>query len=176
MAAFAKLSLHDQGAVDEVFLLYDIDRSSSLKYDSFVRALEALGHPRDKARFASLMRQHGTPPPNWRETAVDPDAPCHVARMTLSKTKFRQVAAEFLEARDPNAAADQAFDLLDLGGKGLITADDLAASAREVGMSKTPQELEAMIALYDHDGKGGVDREEFRLFYREELARQQATK
>ncbi|GBF93442.1 centrin [Raphidocelis subcapitata] len=107
-------------------------------------ALRAMGFPVRKSDVRGLLRDAG----------LDAAAP-------LDEASFTELCAAQLLSRGQDEELARAFGLFDISGGGRITAADLRAVARQLGVEVAPEELEDMVAEFDGDGDGGIDAAEF---------------
>jgi Ca2+-binding EF-hand superfamily protein len=67
------------------------------------------------------------------------------------------------------AEVGKTFDMIDEDRSGFLTHDEFGAVFGRMGAHLTPQTLEAVVAQFDKDGDGQVAREEFLLWYSDQM-------
>lgn len=72
-------------------------------------------------------------------------------------------AAKLIANRDPREEAMKVFNMFDYDQDGIISLDDMRHLAQDIKEERTmsDEEIKSMIEHLDHDGKGGVNIEEF---------------
>ena len=107
-------------------------------------ALRAMGFPVRKSDVRGLLRDAG----------LDASAP-------LDEAAFIEICAAQLLSRGRDDELSRAFGLFDISGGGRITAADLRAVARQLGIEVAQEELEDMIEEFAADGDNGIGAAEF---------------
>lgn len=157
--------------VNEAFQLFDLDKDDHIDYHELRVALKALGFDLPKSEILALLQEYGVPASSLPQhqhaggnhDGKTPGVPSFSgpSRLLLSRDTFAKVAAERIQARDPQEEIMRAFELFDLDGKGRIELSDLRRVARELGEGLQEDELAAMIEEFDVRGEGGIDRDAF---------------
>ncbi|PHH80606.1 hypothetical protein CDD82_1648 [Ophiocordyceps australis] len=155
---YAALADEDRDHIDEVFDLMDMKKKGHLNSYEFKHSLAALGFDLPKPEYFRLLEIHGTVPPGWR----DPTG-CPVNRLLVYPDAFRSCAARLIASRDPREEAAKVFAMFDYDGDGIISFDDMRHLAHEIKDDRAlpDEEIQSMIDHLDHDGKGGVNLDEF---------------
>ena len=147
------------------FDLMDMKKKSFLSSYEFRHALAALGFDVPKPEYCSYLVSYGTPSQDWLESNVrDRDAEdCPVNRRVMYLDQFRLCAARLIFNRDPREEATKVFRMFDYDGDGIISFEDMQRLASDIKEERTmtDEEIATMIEHLDHDGKGGVNLEEF---------------
>ncbi|KFA68211.1 hypothetical protein S40285_01621 [Stachybotrys chlorohalonatus IBT 40285] len=148
----------DRAHIDEVFDLMDMKKKSWLNSYEFRHSLAALGFEMSKPEYSRLLETYGTVPPDWQDAHS-----CPVNRLYMFLDQFRVCAAKLIANRDPREEATKVFNMFDYDGDGVISFDDMRHLAQEIKEERTmtDEEIQSMIDHLDHDGKGGVNLEEF---------------
>lgn len=135
-------------------------------------ALRAFGLPVRKGDVVALLQRHGYIPGGGgeEEDAAAPATAATAATVRLSRPAFRELVGHALRDGLPGGRqADMArvFTLLDRGGKGRVTREDVAAAAAGALGSEGAaalggqQGLSDMLALFSGSADRGVTLEEF---------------
>lgn len=111
-----------------------------------------------KPDYCRELEDYGRVPLDWR----GPHA-CPVNRLLIYPDQFRLCAAKLIAQQDPREKAIKVFNLFDYDQDGIISVKDMEQLARDINEEcpMIEDEIEAMIDHLDHDGKGGVNFEEF---------------
>ena len=83
----------------------------------------------------------------------------HDAAEAVDTKEIKGLAAEL--TAEQLQEAEYVFNLFDVDGKGEIGKKELNFALGKLGQHPEPEEIEAMIAEFDHDGNGTIDFEEF---------------
>ncbi|RCI16005.1 hypothetical protein L249_3326 [Ophiocordyceps polyrhachis-furcata BCC 54312] len=155
---YSAIADEDREHIDEVFDLMDMKKKGWLNSYEFRHALAALGFDLPKPLYFQELESHGSVPPEWR----DPHS-CPVNRLYMYLDQFRLCAAKLISNRDPREEATKVFNMFDYDQDGIISFDDMRRLAQEIKDDRvmTDEEIQSMIEYLDHDGKGGVNLEEF---------------
>jgi len=148
----------DREHIDEVFELMDLKKKGWLNSYEFRHSLSALGFDLSKPEYYQQLETHGHPPQDWAEPHN-----CPVNRLLVYLDQFRLCAARLITMRDPRDEATKVFGMFDYDGDGVISFDDMRRLAQDIKDERTmtDEEIQTMIDHLDHDGKGGVNLEEF---------------
>jgi centrin-3 len=155
---YANISDEDREHIDEVFDLMDMKKKGWLNSYEFRHSLSALGFDLAKPDYFRLLETHGSIPPDWPEQQN-----CPGNRLLVYIDQFRACAANLMVNRDPREEATKVFNMFDYDGDGIISFEDMRHLAQEIREDRamSDEEIQAMIQHLDHDGKGGVNLEEF---------------
>lgn len=136
----------------------DMKKKNWLNSYEFRHSLSALGFDLSKPDYYHLLEAYGAAPPDW----PDPHS-CPVNRLYMYLDQFRLCAAKLIANRDPREEAAKVFNMFDYDGDGIISFDDMRRLAQDIKeeRSLTDEEIQSMIEHLDHDGKNGVNLEEF---------------
>lgn len=136
----------------------DMKKKGWLNSYEFRHSLAALGFDLSKPEYARELDTYGTVPPDWH----DPHG-CPVNRLYMYLDPFRLCAAKLIANRDPREEAVKVFNMFDYDQDGIISVDDMRHLAQDIKEERTmsDEEIQTMIDHLDHDGKGGVNLEEF---------------
>lgn len=136
----------------------DMKKKGWLNSYEFRHSLAALGFDMTKPEYFRELQEYGTIPPDWS----DPRS-CPVNRLYMYLDQFRLCAAKLISNRDPREEAAKVFNMFDYDQDGIITLDDMRQLAQDIKEERTltDEEIQTMIDHLDHDGKGGVNLEEF---------------
>ncbi|KAH7175688.1 hypothetical protein EDB81DRAFT_16751 [Dactylonectria macrodidyma] len=147
----------DREHIDEVFDLMDMKKKGWLNSYEFRHSLAALGFDMSKPEYFKELEAYGSPPPEWQEHN------CPVNRRCVYLDQFRLCASKLLANRDPREEAIKVFRMFDYDGDDLITFSDMRRLAQDIKDERTmtDEEINSMIEHLDHDGKNGVNLEEF---------------
>ena len=139
-----------------------MDKQGALDCFQFKVALQALHVDVTQPNFGNLVRRFGTPQDGWEQRASDPSGPCPLVYHIVTQAKFRDCGAEAILNRPPDFLADKTFELFH-NGQGRITWEDLRRVMKSIDKTDIEdKQLKSMIACFDIEGKGWVDRDEFR--------------
>ncbi|UKZ79055.1 hypothetical protein TrVFT333_006806 [Trichoderma virens FT-333] len=147
-----EISDEDRERIDEVFFLMDMKNEGWLSSYKFRKCLHALGFDIPKPDFVKKLEEYGTIPPNW----PDPDN-CPANRLLIYPDQFRLCASKLIAQRDPREEAIKVFNMFDYDQDGIISLEDM----RQVAKEMKEEDIITMIKHLDHDGKDGVNLEEF---------------
>ncbi|KAH7019340.1 hypothetical protein EDB80DRAFT_197498 [Ilyonectria destructans] len=147
----------DREHIDEVFDLMDMKKKGWLNSYEFRHSLAALGFEMSKPDYFKELDTYGTPPPEWQ------DHNCPTNRLCIYQDQFRLCASKLLANRDPREEAIKVFRMFDYDGDDIITFSDMRRLAQDIKEERTmtDEEINSMIEHLDHDGKNGVNLEEF---------------
>lgn len=136
----------------------DIKKKGWLNSYEFKHALAALGLDSSKSEYTKTLELYGIIPPGWR----GPHS-CPVNCRLIYPERFTLCAAKLIAKRDPREEAIKVFNIFDYDKDGIISFEDMRQLAQEIKEERTitDEEIEDMIKLLDHNGKGGVNLEEF---------------
>ncbi|KAF5018280.1 hypothetical protein F66182_9745 [Fusarium sp. NRRL 66182] len=140
------------------FDLMDMKKKGWLNSYEFRHSLAALGFDMSKPDYFRELQSYGSVPPDWQ----DPHN-CPVNRLYVYLDQFRLCAAKLLANRDPRQEATKVFNMFDYDGDGIISFEDMRRLASDIKEERTmtDEEIQSMIEHLDHEGKGGVNLEEF---------------
>ncbi|KAM0265644.1 hypothetical protein ACHAQJ_000078 [Trichoderma viride] len=155
---YGNIADEDREHIDEVFDLMDMKKKGWLNSYEFKHSLAALGFDMSKPDYCRELENYGTVPPDWR----DPHS-CPVNRLLIYPDQFRLCAAKLIARRDPREEAIKVFNMFDYDQDGIISVEDMRHLAQDIKEERTmtDEEIQTMIEHLDHDGKGGVNLEEF---------------
>ncbi|PHH80727.1 hypothetical protein CDD80_75 [Ophiocordyceps camponoti-rufipedis] len=155
---YSAIAEEDREHIDEVFDLMDMKKKGWLNSYEFKHALAALGFDLPKPQYFHELETHGSVPPDWRDQHS-----CPVNRLYMYLDQFRLCAAKLISSRDPREEATKVFNMFDYDQDGIISFDDMRHLAQDIKEDRvmTDEEIHSMIEYLDHDGKGGVNLEEF---------------
>ena len=136
----------------------DMKKKGWLNSYEFRHSLAALGFDLPKPESFRELERYGTVPPDW----PDPHS-CPVNRLYVYLDQFRLCASKLIAGRDPREEAAKVFNMFDYDQDGLISFEDMRRLAQDIKdeRSMADDEIQSMIEHLDHDGKGGVNLEEF---------------
>lgn len=136
----------------------DMKKKNWLNSYEFRHSLSALGFDLSKPDYFHLLETYGSAPPDW----PDPHG-CPVNRLYMYLDQFRLCASKLIANRDPREEAAKVFNMFDYDGDGIISFDDMHRLAQDIKEERTltDEEIQSMIEHLDHDGKNGVNLEEF---------------
>lgn len=136
----------------------DMKKKGALNSYEFRHSLAALGFDMSKPEYFRELELYGTVPAEW----TDPHG-CPVNRLLIYPDQFRLCASKLIANRDPREEATKVFNMFDYDGDGIISMDDMRHLAQEIKDERamSDDEIRTMIEHLDHDGKGGVNLEEF---------------
>ncbi|OAA70542.1 EF hand family protein [Cordyceps fumosorosea ARSEF 2679] len=154
---YAGIPDEDREHIDEVFDLMDMKKKGYLNSYEFRHSLAALGFDLSKPQYYRELESYGTVPPDWQ------DRDCPVNRLHLYLDQFRLCASKLIAGRDPREEAAKVFAMFDYDQDGIISVDDMRHLAQDIkeDRSLTEEEILSMIDHLDHEGKGGVNLDEF---------------
>lgn len=154
---YAGIPDEDREHIDEVFDLMDMKKKGYLNSYEFRHSLAALGFDLSKPEYFRELEAYGTVPPDWQ------DQQCPVNRLHLYLDQFRLCASKLIAGRDPREEAAKVFAMFDYDQDGIISVDDMRHLAQDIkeDRSLTDEEILSMIDHLDHEGKGGVNLDEF---------------
>ncbi|KAH6603106.1 hypothetical protein Trco_008537 [Trichoderma cornu-damae] len=153
-----QISDEDRIRIDDAFDVVDERKNGWLNSYGFKNALAALGFDLSKPDYCRELEDYGRVPLDWRGPHT-----CPVNRLLIYPDQFRLCAAKLIAQQDPREKAIKVFNLFDYDQDGIISVKDMEQLAQDIN-EKCPMiedEIEAMIDHLDHDGKGGVNFEEF---------------
>ncbi|KAI9151664.1 Cell division control protein 31 [Paramyrothecium foliicola] len=155
---YGAIADEDRAHIDEIFDLMDMKKKGWLNSYEFRHSLAALGFDMPKPEYFRLLEAYGTVPPDWQGSHN-----CPVNRLYVYLDGFRLCAAKLIANRDPREEAAKVFNMFDYDQDGIISLDDMRRLAQDIKeeRSMTDEEIQSMIEHLDHDGKGGVNLEEF---------------
>ena len=135
----------------------DMKKKGYLNSYEFKHSLAALGFDLTKPEYCRELEAYGSVPPEWH------DQSCPVNRLQMHLDSFRMCASKLMAARDPREEAAKVFNMFDYDQDGIISIDDMRRLAQEIKDERTlsDEEIQSMIEHLDHDGKGGVNLDEF---------------
>lgn len=175
-SALDNITEEQREEVNEAFQLFDLDKDEHIDYHELRVALKALGFDLPKSEILALLQDYGVPASSIQQQQQQQSGNTHnvhdgnapvvpsfsgPSRLLLSRATFARVAADKIQARDPQEEIMRAFELFDMEGKGRIELADLRRVARELGEGLQEEELAAMIEEFDVRGEGGIDRDAF---------------
>ena len=136
----------------------DMKKKGWLNSYEFRHSLAALGFDMTKPEYFRELETYGAIPQDW----PDPHS-CPVNRLHVFLDQFRLCAAKLISNRDPREEATKVFNMFDYDQDGVISMDDMRHLAQDIKEERTmtDEEIQTMIDHLDHDGKGGVNLEEF---------------
>ncbi|KAL3956288.1 hypothetical protein ACCO45_009134 [Purpureocillium lilacinum] len=143
---YGAIAEEDRDHVDEVFDLMDMKKKGWLNSYEFKHSLAALGFDLPKPEYFRELEAYGSVPPTGKIRITAP-----------------LCAAKLIANRDPREEATKVFNMFDYDGDGIISFEDMRHLAQDIKdeRSMTDEEIQSMIEHLDHDGKGGVNLEEF---------------
>lgn len=136
----------------------DMKNKGWLSGYKFRKCLHALGFDIPKPDFVKKLEEYGTKPPNW------PDRDnCPANRLLIYLDQFRLCASKLIAQRDPREEAIKVFNMFDYDQDGIISLEDMRQVAQEIKEERTmtEEDIITLIKHLDHDGKDGVNLEEF---------------
>lgn len=136
----------------------DMKKKGWLNSYEFKHSLAALGFDLPKPEYFRELEAYGSVPPDWH----DPHS-CPVNRLHIYLDQFRLCAAKLIANRDPREEATKVFNMFDYDQDGIISFDDMRHLAQDIKEDRvlSDEEIQGMIEHLDHDGKGGVNLDEF---------------
>lgn len=136
----------------------DMKKKGYLNSYEFRHSLTALGFDLSKQEYFHELEAYGTVPPDWPDSQS-----CPVNRLHMYIDNFRLCASKLVAGRDPRVEAAKVFKMFDYDGDGIISIDDMRQLAQDIREDRTlsDDEIQSMIDHLDHDGKGGVNLDEF---------------
>ncbi|KAJ3485580.1 hypothetical protein NLG97_g6783 [Lecanicillium saksenae] len=154
---YAAIPEEDREHIDQVFDTMDLKKKHYLNSYEFRHSLAALGFDLSKPEYYRELEIHGTAPENWEEDR------CPVNRLQVHLNEFRLCAAKLIAARDPREEAAKIFNMFDYDQDGIISVDDMRQLAQDIKEDRTltDEEIISMIDHLDHEGKNGVNLDEF---------------
>lgn len=158
--AFLKSSCADLVAPEQ-FDLMDMKKKGYLNSYEFRHSLAALGFDLPKPTYFKHLESYGSIPADWPSTSAA--SSCPVNRLIMPLDQFRLCAARLILDRDPREEAAKVFNMFDYDQDGIISLDDMRRLAQDIKEERamSDEEIQGMIEYLDHDGKGGVNLEEF---------------
>lgn len=139
-----ELTEEEKHEIKEAFDLFDTDKDKEIDYHELKVAMRALGFEVKKVDVLKILKDY------------DRDG-----KGKLTFEDFREVVADRILARDPKEEVMKAFKLFDDDESGTITLRNLRRVARELGENIGEEELRSMIDVFDTDGDGEINQEEF---------------
>ncbi|KAK0382801.1 hypothetical protein NLU13_9896 [Sarocladium strictum] len=158
---YALIPEEDRMHIDEVFDLMDMKKKGYLNSYEFRHSLAALGFDLPKPTYFKHLESYGSIPADWPPTSAA--SSCPVNRLIMPLDQFRLCAARLILDRDPREEAAKVFNMFDYDQDGIISLDDMRRLAQDIKEERamSDEEIQGMIEYLDHDGKGGVNLEEF---------------
>ncbi|KAL7935155.1 EF-hand [Trichoderma chlorosporum] len=143
-------------AIDEVFDLFN-EKEPWLISHGFKHALTALGINLSKPESCEELDNYGKAPPDW------PSSHCPVNWLLIYRDKFRECAIKHISKRTIREEAINVFEVFDRDEDGIISFEDMMNLSEDIKTEYSLSEdwIRGMIDYADHDGKGGVNLEEF---------------
>ncbi|XP_026465040.1 calmodulin-like [Ctenocephalides felis] len=126
------------------FELFDKDKSGFLDRSTARQLMLYLGHNCTEADLTDMTK------------ATDPEKTDQISLDAFKEYYFKNMHFEFTDDE-----IKEAFNLLDLSGRGSVSGDDLARMNRLFGSLYTANELEDMMSSADLDGDHFLSYEEF---------------
>ncbi|KAA0185145.1 Centrin EF-hand protein 3 [Fasciolopsis buskii] len=148
-----ELTPEQKQEIIEAFDLFDADHDQQISYYEFKVALRALGFELKKQEVLQILEDY-----NIKEDSGK-----------LKFDEFNEIVSDMILDRDPTTEIIRAFKLFDDDDSGKITYRNLKKVARELGETLTDQELRAMIEVFDRDGDGAINLEEFMALMTKEI-------
>ncbi|CAK9007709.1 unnamed protein product [Durusdinium trenchii] len=140
-----ELTEEQKQELKEVFDLYDTDGSAAIDNTELKGLMQVLG-------FSATTREELVA----MMMAVDKDGSGEI-----ELDEFLQMMAPKVLGREPSAIIRKAFPLFVEPGTDVITWQSLRATADDLGLAFTDQELQEMIQDGDESGDGALQEEEF---------------
>jgi centrin-3 len=139
----------------------DMKKKGYLNSYEFRHSLAALGFDLPKPEYCKHLESYGSIPPDWPSSTTTTH--CPVNRLIMPLDQFRICAARLLVDRDPREEAAKVFNMFDYDQDGIISLEDMRRLAQDIKEERamSDEEIQGMIEYLDHDGKGGVNLEEF---------------
>lgn len=136
----------------------DMKKKGYLNSYEFRHSLVALGFDLSKPESYRELETYGTVPPDWQDQHN-----CPVNRLQVYQEQFRLCASKLVASRDPREEAAKVFNMFDYDQDGIISLEDMRRLAQDIKEDRTlsEDEIQSMIDHLDHDGKGGVNLDEF---------------
>jgi len=129
----------------QAFELFDADGSGSIDKEELKGCMLSLGIELDESALASMYAQ------------MDPSGDG-----IIDFKEFCDVMADDGAKETPAQIANNIFMMLDQGGDGKITADELKKSVIKVNPALTDDDVKAAMAIFDNDNTGSITEKEFR--------------
>ncbi|XP_061732086.1 centrin-3 isoform X1 [Nerophis ophidion] len=139
-----ELSEEQKLEIREAFELFDTDKDNAIDYHELKVAMRALGFEVKKLDVMQILKDYD------REE-----------NGKINFEDFYEVVMELILERDPKEEIMKAFRLFDDDESGTISLRNLRRVARELGENTTEEELRSMIDVFDTDGDGEINQEEF---------------
>ncbi|XP_061783192.1 centrin-3 isoform X2 [Nerophis lumbriciformis] len=139
-----ELSEEQKLEIREAFELFDTDKDNAIDYHELKVAMRALGFEVKKLDVMQILKDYD------REE-----------NGKISFEDFNEVVMELILDRDPKEEIMKAFRLFDDDESGAISLRNLRRVARELGENTSEEELRSMIDVFDTDGDGEINQEEF---------------
>jgi Ca2+-binding EF-hand superfamily protein len=149
VARRVELTEAEKHEIEDAFDVFAEGRGSIDAFELKV-ALKALGFSASKAHVRSIFETGG----------YDPTA--------MRKAEFCAVVAKKFNGRDLEKEIKRAFALFDTDQTGVVTVENLQHVVRELGETIDVEEMEQMVAEFDHDEDGVISRTEFAQIFRTE--------
>lgn len=141
-----RMSVERNEEIKAAFDAFDIDGTGTVDYDCFMEALRGLGLQSRKSEIRSAMRDLGACPDGG----------------TLTFGGFSLLLERVYGSREPMDTMIESYKLFDESGHGGVTMKDLRRIADSSGLDRiSDNDLEQMVLLFDRDGDGEVDEEDF---------------
>lgn len=136
----------------------DMKKKGHLNSYEFRHSLAALGFDLTKPEYFRELEAYGTVPPDWQDQQS-----CPVNRLHMYLDQFRLCASKLIASRDPRDEAAKVFNMFDYDQDGIISVEDMRHLAQDIKEDRnlTDEEILSMIDHLDHEGKGGVNLDEF---------------
>ncbi|XP_061887885.1 centrin-3 isoform X2 [Entelurus aequoreus] len=139
-----ELSEEQKLEIREAFELFDTDKDNAIDYHELKVAMRALGFEVKKLDVMQILKDYD------REE-----------NGKINFEDFNEVVMELILERDPKEEIMKAFRLFDDDESGAISLRNLRRVARELGENTSEEELRSMIDVFDTDGDGEINKEEF---------------
>lgn len=142
----------------------DMKKKGWLNSYEFRHSLAALGFDLPKPAYFKHLETYGSIPQDWPDNNHHHSTQaCPVNRLIMPLDQFRLCAARLIAERDPREEAAKVFNMFDYDQDGIISLEDMRRLAQDIKEERamSDEEIQTMIEYLDHDGKGGVNLEEF---------------
>ncbi|XP_008421400.1 centrin-3 [Poecilia reticulata] len=139
-----ELTEEQKHEIKEAFDLFDTDKDKEIDYHELKVAMRALGFEVKKVDVLKILKDYD------REGS---------GKITFED--FNEVVTDRIMERDPKEEIMKAFRLFDDDESGKISLRNLRRVARELGENISDEELRSMIDVFDTDGDGEINQEEF---------------
>ncbi|XP_074558769.1 putative calcium-binding protein CML18 [Curcuma longa] len=128
--------------IEKVFARYDANGDGRISASELADVLRALGSPASPAEIRDMIAE------------MDADGDGFV--------DLQEFADFHLRGAGGDKELREAFDVYDLDGNGLISAEELHRVLKQLGEKCSVKDCKRMIRSVDVDGDGNVDFEEFK--------------